>query len=45
MIIEDTQAKRAYFLKRGQMINDFEVKAIFKDKVILSYQGEEIELR
>lgn len=45
VIIEDTQAKRAYFLKRGQMINDFEVKAIFKDKVILSYQGEEIELR
>lgn len=44
-IIEDTQAGRAYFLKRGQMIKDFTVKAIFKDKVILSYQGEEIELR
>jgi type II secretory pathway component PulC len=45
VIIEDTKSKRAYFLKRGQIINDFEVKAIFKDKVILSYNGEEIELR
>lgn len=44
-IIEDTSSKRVYFLKRGQMINDFQVKAIFKDKVILSYQGEEIELK
>jgi len=45
VIIEDTKAEKAYFLKRGQMIDDIEVKAIFKDKVILSYQGEEIELR
>ena len=45
VIIEDTKLKKAYFLKRGQMVNDFEVKAIFKDKVILSYQGQEIELR
>ena len=44
-IIEDTKAEKAYFLKRGQVVDDFEVKAIFKDKVILSYQGEEIELR
>lgn len=44
-IIEDIQAGRAYFLKRGQVINDFQVKAIFKDKVILRYQEEEIELR
>ena len=45
VIIEDTRAGRAYFLKRGQVINDFKVKAIFKDKVILRYQEEEIELR
>ena len=45
IIIEDTQVQRAYFLKRGQMINDFTVKAVFKDKVILSYNEEEIELR
>jgi type II secretory pathway component PulC len=45
VIIEDTKAGRAYFLKRGQTINDFTVKAVFRDKVILSYQGEEIELR
>ena len=45
VIIEDTKAEMAYFLKKGQMINDFKVKAVFKDKVILSYQGEEMELR
>ncbi|MBU1871746.1 MAG: hypothetical protein KKH80_02980, partial [Candidatus Omnitrophica bacterium] len=45
VIIEDTQAKRSYFLKRGQAISDFTVKAIFKDKVVLSYQGEEFELK
>lgn len=45
VIIEDAKAGRAYFLKRGQTINDFIVKAVFKDKVVLSYQGEEIELR
>ena len=45
VIIEDTKQERAYFLKRGQTINDFKIKAIFKDKVILSYRGEEIELK
>jgi len=45
VIIENTQEGKAYFLRRGQMINDFQVKAIFKDKVVLSYAGEEVELR
>ncbi|MGD9014620.1 MAG: hypothetical protein PVI33_01160 [Candidatus Omnitrophota bacterium] len=45
IIIEDTQVQRAYFLKRGQKINDFTVKAVFKDKVILSYNEEEVELK
>jgi hypothetical protein len=44
-IIEDASLKRVYFLKSGQMINGFQVKAILKDKVILGFQGEEIELR
>ena len=45
VIIEDTNLGMAYFLKRGQMINNLKVKAVFKDKVILSYEGEEVELR
>ena len=45
VIIEDTKAGMAYFLKKGQMINDLKLKEVFKDKVILGYQEEEVELR
>ncbi len=45
VMIEDTKTKRTFFLKRGDYINDLEVKAIFKDKVILGYKSEEIELK
>lgn len=46
VMIEDTKSQHTYFLKKGQVIeNDIRVQAVFKDKVILSYQGEEIELR
>ncbi len=44
-MIEDTKALRTCFVKRGQMIGDVKVQAIFKDKVVLTYAGEEIELR
>jgi hypothetical protein len=44
-MIEDTKALRTFFIKRGQMIGDLKVQAIFKDKVILSYGTEEVELR
>jgi len=44
-MIEDTKALRTFFVKRGQMIDEIKVQAIFKDKVVLSYSGEEIELR
>lgn len=44
-MIEDTKALKTFFAKRGQMIGDVRVRAIFKDKVILQYRGEEIELR
>ncbi|MDD5194274.1 MAG: type II secretion system protein N [Candidatus Omnitrophica bacterium] len=46
VMIEDTQNKRTLFLKKGQLIdNKIKLKSVFKDKVILSYAGEEIELR
>ncbi len=44
--IEDKENQKTYFTKRGQMLgNGVKVEAIFKDKVILSYQGKEFELR
>lgn len=44
-IIEDTKQTKTFFVKPGQRIGDIKVEAIFKDKVILSYQGEETELK
>lgn len=44
-MIEDTKAMRTFFIKRGQMMGEIKVQAIFKDKVVLSYGGEEIELK
>ena len=46
VMIEDKKASRTFFRKRGEMINDkIKVQGIFKDKVILSYEGQEKELR
>lgn len=44
-IIEDTKASKTFFVKPGQRIGEVNIQAIFKDKVILSYQGEETELK
>ncbi len=44
-MIEDSKAVRTFFVKRGQMVGEAKVSAIFKDKVVLSYDGEEVELR
>ncbi|PIU42094.1 MAG: hypothetical protein COS99_02110 [Candidatus Omnitrophica bacterium CG07_land_8_20_14_0_80_42_15] len=45
-MIEDGNTKQIHFLKRGDKIGkDIKVEAIFKDKVILSSEGEEAELR
>jgi type II secretory pathway component PulC len=45
-MIEDTKTHRTFFLKKGQTIDEeIKVQAIFKDRVVLSYKGEEIELR
>jgi hypothetical protein len=47
VMIEDTKAQRTYFLKKGQVLDNLNLKieAVFKDKIILSCEGEEIELR
>jgi hypothetical protein len=44
-MVEDTNALRTFFVKRGQLIGEIKVEAIFKDKIVLSYGGEEVELR
>jgi len=42
-MIEDTEAKKTYFLKRGDPISGLRIKNILKDRIILEYQGEEME--
>lgn len=44
-MIENSDEKKTYFVKRGQSLGDVKVEAIFKDKVVLSCQGQEAELR
>ena len=44
-MIEDTAAKKTFFVKIGQMVGEFKVQAISRDKVILNYGQEEIELK
>jgi len=44
MIENKTEAK-TYFIKRGQEVGGVSVAAIYKDRVILSYEGTEVELR
>ena len=45
VIIEDTDEKKAYFLKTGQKIGEFSVKKILKEEVILDYKGKEFKLQ
>lgn len=44
-MIEDTKAGKTFFVKKGQIVNDFVVEAIYKEKVVLKYGAESIELR
>jgi len=43
-MIEDTAAKKTYFLKRGDEVKGIIIKEILKDRVVLQYRNEEIEL-
>ncbi len=47
VMLEDIKAQKTFFLKKGQILdsNNVKVEAIFKDKVILSFEGAEIELK
>jgi hypothetical protein len=43
VMIEDTSAKKCYFLKQGDEIKGMKIQQILKDRVILEYQGKEME--
>jgi hypothetical protein len=46
VMIEDRKLKRTYFLKRGQSLdNGVKLQAILRDKIILSFENEEIEFK
>lgn len=44
-MVEETTSGTTHFMKRGQVLDGVKVQAIFKDKVVLNYNGVEIELR
>jgi len=44
-MIEDTKAARTFFVKQGEMIGRVRIEAIFRDKLILQYKGQEVELK
>lgn len=45
-MIEDVKNQATFFLKKGQMVdNNVVVKDIQKDKVILSFKGEDVEIQ
>ena len=43
-MIEDQEKHKTYFLKKGDIIRDMEVKEILDDRVILFYEGSDLEL-
>lgn len=44
VMIENKETNETLFLKKGDAINKLTIQKIFADRVILSYQGETIEL-
>lgn len=45
VMLEDIAAKKTFFLKKDQSLDNVKIQAVFKDKVILSQDGIEVELR
>ena len=44
-MVEDTRALRTFFVKKGQMVGEVKVKDILRDRIVLVYEGDEVELR
>jgi len=45
VVIIDNKEKKTYFLNKGQFLKEIKIEDIIKGKVILSYQGERLDLR
>ncbi|MFC1632224.1 hypothetical protein ACFL1I_05870 [Candidatus Omnitrophota bacterium] len=43
-MVEDKQNKKTYFLRQGELIDQFKIEQILKNRVILSFEGQTIEL-
>ena len=43
-MIEDTVSHRTYFVRPGQSIDRVQVRGVFRDRVVLSYEDQEKEL-
>ena len=45
VMIEDTKSNLTYFLREGEKLDDVIVKTIYTDRVVLSYENEEITIK
>lgn len=43
-VIEDKKDKKTYFLNKGQTVSEMKVEDILKDRIILDFDGEKVEL-
>jgi type II secretory pathway component PulC len=43
-ILQDTKAKKDYYCTEGDIVGEYTVKAISRDKVVLEYEGNTLEI-
>ncbi|MBU4304517.1 MAG: hypothetical protein KJ893_02660 [Candidatus Omnitrophica bacterium] len=44
-IVENQKLEKTFFIKKGSMIDEIMVRDVLQDRVILRYEGKEVELR
>ena len=45
VMIEDTESGITYFVRQGEKVKDLTVKNIYTDRVVLTFEGEEITIK
>jgi hypothetical protein len=45
VMVENTKSNKTFFLKRGDTVNGLTISDILRDKIILNYKGDEVELK